>query len=155
MSNELEQAKLDGAKTILNFVMGGNSTFTVRSVRTGTRYTFKICKPNFANEKTSLRNPEMFLVKVLIGQDNENDYLLFGKIVNNVFTLTQKAKVAGITYQTGYVVAIMWVLQNLFAGVEPKNTEIWHAGRCGRCGRKLTVPESILLGMGSDCASKG
>ena len=146
---------MNGSNVILNFVMGGNSTFTVRSVKTGVRYTFKISKPDFEQKPWEPKKQEMHLVKVLIGQDNENDYLLFGKIVNNEFSLTKKAKEQGITYETGYVIAIMWVLKNLFAGVEPKNTEIWHAGRCGRCGRKLTVPESIEIGLGPECATKG
>jgi hypothetical protein len=30
---------------------------------------------------------------------------------------------------------------------------VWHEGRCGRCGRKLTVPESIESGFGPECAS--
>jgi hypothetical protein len=28
-----------------------------------------------------------------------------------------------------------------------------HAGKCGRCGRKLTVPQSIETGIGPECAS--
>jgi Family of unknown function (DUF6011) len=147
MSEQITEAKIDGAQRQLAFVMGGNSTFTVRSERTGTRYTFKI---SYWEEK------KQYMVKVLFGQDNENDYLLFGKIIDEQFSLTQKAKNAGVTYHaSGYVIAIMWVLRNLFAGVEPKNTEIWHAGRCGRCGRKLTVPESIEIGLGPECATKG
>ena len=30
--------------------------------------------------------------------------------------------------------------------------EIWHEGRCGRCARRLTVPSSIILGIGPECA---
>jgi hypothetical protein len=150
MSEQLvTEAQISGAKHQLDFVMGGNSTFTVRSARTQTRYTFKIREREFEGSS------KMHLVKVLIGQNNEDDYLLFGKVVNGQFSLTAKAKASGITYETGYVIAIMWVLKNLFGGVEPKNTEIWHAGRCGRCGRKLTVPESIEIGLGPECATKG
>jgi hypothetical protein len=32
--------------------------------------------------------------------------------------------------------------------------EVWHEGRCGRCGRRLTVPESIESGLGPECATK-
>lgn len=32
--------------------------------------------------------------------------------------------------------------------------EVWHEGSCGRCGRKLTVPESIANGLGPECAEK-
>lgn len=31
----------------------------------------------------------------------------------------------------------------------------YHEGRCGRCRRKLTVPESIINGIGPVCAAKG
>jgi hypothetical protein len=135
--------------------MAGNSTFTVRSSKTGVRYTYKISKPDFEQKPWQAKKQEMYLVKVLIGQDNDNDYLLFGKIINGVFSLTKKAQENRVSYETGYVVAIMWTMRNLFEGVEPKNTEIWHAGRCGRCGRKLTVPESIEIGLGPECATKG
>jgi hypothetical protein len=29
--------------------------------------------------------------------------------------------------------------------------EVWHEGRCGACGRRLTVPESIERGLGPEC----
>ena len=29
---------------------------------------------------------------------------------------------------------------------------LYHEGRCGRCGRRLTVPESIESGYGPECA---
>lgn len=32
--------------------------------------------------------------------------------------------------------------------------QVWHEGRCGRCGRKLTVPSSIETGLGPECAGK-
>lgn len=30
----------------------------------------------------------------------------------------------------------------------------YHEGRCGRCARRLTVPESIINGIGPECAKK-
>lgn len=34
----------------------------------------------------------------------------------------------------------------------PETWEFWHEGCCGRCGRRLTVPASIELGHGHNCA---
>jgi hypothetical protein len=31
--------------------------------------------------------------------------------------------------------------------------KIWHRGFCAKCGKALTVPESILTGVGPDCAA--
>lgn len=36
----------------------------------------------------------------------------------------------------------------------PEGVQFWHEGRCGRCGRRLTVPGSIEIGFGPDCASE-
>jgi hypothetical protein len=33
----------------------------------------------------------------------------------------------------------------------PNFIEIWHEGRCGKCGRTLTVPDSIANGLGPEC----
>ena len=32
--------------------------------------------------------------------------------------------------------------------------EIWHEGKCGKCGRPLTVPSSIENGLGPSCLKK-
>jgi hypothetical protein len=37
----------------------------------------------------------------------------------------------------------------------PEGYKVQHAGRCGRCARTLTVPSSIELGLGPECATKG
>lgn len=36
----------------------------------------------------------------------------------------------------------------------PPSVEVWHEGGCCQCAHKLTVPASIELGLGPDCASK-
>jgi hypothetical protein len=49
------------------------------------------------------------------------------------------------------VVLFETVMAHLRAKIKMPNLEIWHEGRCGRCGRKLTVPESIHNGYGPEC----
>ncbi len=36
----------------------------------------------------------------------------------------------------------------------PQNIEVWHEGSCCYCAKRLTVPASIELGMGPDCAEE-
>lgn len=38
------------------------------------------------------------------------------------------------------------------AAVAAAGFDVHHEGQCGRCGRKLTVPESIEHGIGPECA---
>lgn len=44
-------------------------------------------------------------------------------------------------------------LRDLVAGI-PKGhiTNIWHTGRCGKCGKALKLPVSIATGFGPECA---
>jgi hypothetical protein len=144
--SEYTEAKLDGSKVIAQFVLGGNSTFTVVSKRTGSRLTFKV---GFWEERN------MYIVKVLTGPDNENDYRKLGKIKNGIFSLTDAARENGFTVETRSFSVFSWLLRNLQSEKIDDQIEIWHAGRCGRCGRKLTVPESIETGLGPECAEKG
>lgn len=48
-----------------------------------------------------------------------------------------------------------WVMARLQSGNGlPETVEVWHEGRCARCARRLTVPESIILGLGPECATR-
>lgn len=50
---------------------------------------------------------------------------------------------------------ILWVIYLLTNGKElPAGYEIRHAGLCMRCGRQLTVPSSIDMGLGPECAAR-
>ena len=53
------------------------------------------------------------------------------------------------------VQAFIWFLNRIEADKPTDGFEFWHEGKCGRCGRKLTVPESIEAGIGPECAGKG
>jgi hypothetical protein len=48
-----------------------------------------------------------------------------------------------------------WLWRRLTQGQDlPDKVEVWHEGRCGKCSRRLTVPESIATGLGPVCASR-
>jgi hypothetical protein len=50
--------------------------------------------------------------------------------------------------------AARWLFNQLANNNLPDTCQLWHEGRCGRCGRRLTVPESIASGIGPECAAK-
>src|SRR5882672_9405186 len=85
---------------IIRYTTAGNATITLKSMKTNTRFTYKIQKPKEINKNS----PVSFFVKLINGPDN--------------------------------------------------HIEIWHSGSCGRCGRTLTVPESVLSGFGPECINK-
>jgi hypothetical protein len=51
--------------------------------------------------------------------------------------------------------AFAWLFPKLAAGAKLDDlVELYHEGRCGRCGRTLTVPESVATGFGPNCAAE-
>ncbi len=129
---------------ILAFITAGNATFTLRSLKTGVRYTFKVQQ----GEGENGAKQDRWFVKYLTGSDNESDYSYLGMVRDGKFTLTAKSKLA---WTSTPVVAFNWAFERLQSGQTLPNTEFWHAGKCGRCGRKLTVPESVSSGYGPEC----
>lgn len=133
------------------FVTAGKAIFTV-SNPTGRHYTYKI------SAKADTRKPGAFVyfVSLLTGCDNVNDYTYLGLLdVQTAAVVLTKASRARFTDDTESVKVIRWALRQVFAGRElPAGYELRHAGRCGRCGRLLTTPESIDNGIGPECLSK-
>lgn len=122
------------------FALAGNATFTVTSRRTGTRFTFKVRQPS----------PEKpHFVKVLTGSDNENSYTYLGTIFNG--TDYRHGRRSSVSEQAPSATAFAWLWSHIGDDLS-KAVEIHHAGTCCRCGRKLTVPESIESGIGPECA---
>jgi hypothetical protein len=125
------------------FVFAGNATFTVKSEKTGTRFTFKVRQP---------KPDAPHFVSLLSGPDNENDFNFLGTVfASGEYRHGAKSRVSP---SAPSAIAAKWVVERIVKGQELKNCQVWHEGKCGRCGRKLTVPESIETGLGPECASK-
>jgi len=143
------------AKHALDFILAGDAYFTVRSQKTQTRFTYHVeraaCSRCGSKTCTCWLYP-VYFCSVLVGPDNRESYKFIGILKeNHEFLRTRKSKLED---KAPSVVAFKWVLSNLLTSPNmPRDLEIWHEGRCGRCGRKLTVPESVERGLGPECAS--
>jgi hypothetical protein len=138
------EGELGNPTDAYNFMMGGNATLTFRSKATGNRFTYRV---RLSDDK------RMFFVSLLVGQSNETDYQYLG----HVFADTQlyfHGRKSRINSSAPGAVAFTWVYKQLLRQTLPDSLEIWHEGVCGRCGRKLTVPESVKSGFGPECAGK-
>lgn len=151
-----QEISLTGSKVqanLLQFILASNgrasTNFSLLSLKTGKHFTYKVQKA-----KPNPNWPETWFVKFLYGPDNSNDYVLCGMIKQNKFSLPQSVQNRGYSFETPAIAAFNWMFNHLRDGKELQNAEIWHSGRCGRCGKKLTVPESIQIGLGPECASR-
>lgn len=120
----------------LKFMFAGNSIATFVNTKTDNRFTFKVKQKKYTN---------LFFVSVLTGADT---YTYIGTVVSGEFRHGKKSK---ITKESQSVRVFQYVLTNLINSSLPNFVEVWHDGRCGKCGKTLTVPSSIANGLGPEC----
>lgn len=138
------EGRLSTAASAKQFILAGSATFTIRSRATGTRFTYKVTKAK--------DSADVWFVSLLRGPSNTDDYCYMGIIrMASGFHFTKKSTVKP---EAPSAKAFVWFWRNLAGGVLPDSVELWHEGRCGRCGRKLTVPSSIESGIGPECAAR-
>lgn len=140
---EIKRGRLAGAD-IKRFVMGGNAIFTIQNPKTGGRFTFKVNKPEDA------KTDDFRFVALLGGPDNTSDYRYLGTIGRGRFYHGKKSR---ISKGAPSAKAFAWFFERLGNPSALDNIEVYHEARCGACGRKLTVPESVQTGFGPDCAA--
>ena len=130
-------------ENIRDFMLAGKSIVTFKSLKTGKHFTYKVKK---AKGDYSTR----YFVSV-----NQNDgYSYMGMITaaNGIFTNTRGSEISRIAPS---FLAFRWVWLHIVNNSFPlKGVEVWHEGRCGRCGKQLTDPESIESGYGPYCRKR-
>jgi hypothetical protein len=123
----------------LKFIFAGKSIVTFLNTKTGNRFTFKT---------KIAKNSELFFVSVLT---NPEMYQYVGTVVDKVFKHGKKSKISADAQS---VRTFEYVLNKLKANNLPDFIEVWHEGRCGKCGKTLTDPVSIERGFGPFCINK-
>lgn len=117
----------------LKFMLAGKATFTIVSKKTGVRFTYRIAKN------------DLWFVSVLTSPDT---YTYLGTIFDNQAYRHGKKSTIGPDAPSAKAFGWFW------SDVETSQVEFYHAGKCGRCGRELTVSESIESGLGPECATR-
>lgn len=119
-----------------DFILAGKAIVTFLNTQTDNRFTYKIKKA---------KEGDIFFVSVLT---NPEIYQYVGTMTNGLFRLGKKSKISGDAQS---IKVFNYVTKKLKSGSLPNFIEIWHEGRCGRCGKLLTVPDSIKSGLGPEC----
>ncbi len=146
------RGRLASMSDVMRFVKAGNATLTIVSKKTGVRFTYKLQRPAEDHNYSTRKQP--IFVRLLNKSDNssEDSYAFLGTIWLEAQGLVYRHSPKSRTTRLApSVKAIEWFAKEL-NGTDLLNLcEVWHEGRCGRCGRKLTVPESINNGFGPEC----
>jgi hypothetical protein len=122
------------------FILAGNAVFTLTSQKSGVSFTYRV--------KQGEGNSPHF-VSVLTGSNNEEDYTFLGTVFEG--STYRHGKKSPLQQSAPSAKAFEWFWKHLNQGESPAHCEMRHVGRCGRCGRPLTVPTSIDSGFGPEC----
>lgn len=101
-------------------------------------------------------------IKLLTGSDNTDwhSYTYIGLLITVPYYKFIGKKTYNINANNDHVSLSFYMLNTLIADllrkVDFENSQIhfYHEGKCSRCGRRLTDPDSIRKGMGSVCINK-
>lgn len=149
------RGKLLTLAAIRLFLEAGNATLTIQSKKSQERFTFRFRRPDDAPTGGRER---CIWVSLLNGPDNEANYAFIGTIFPTRSTTEVRSSArsrVGLDSPSG--TALQWMLRQVYLSKSDHmftQAELWHEGVCGKCGRKLTVPESIETGFGPECSSR-
>lgn len=134
---ETERGQLDRQEA-RSYLLAGRAVVTFRNSETGNRFTFKVS----AHESGS-----PWFVRILRGSEGD-DFL--GTIFDDGGF--RHGRNSPISRDAPSARTFAW----LWAHIDrlPETIEVWHEGRCLRCGRALTDPESIRAGYGPICLGR-
>lgn len=150
------RGKIEDGAQARGLMLAGNAMITLASTSTGARFTYQIVRAKDARPARPINGVVVddgpFFVRLLNGSNNEADFTYLGTIGRyGVYRHGRKSRVGE---DAPSVRAFTWAWTRLNNETIPEGLEVWHEGRCCRCGRKLTVPGSIESGLGPECAQK-
>ena len=140
--------------TLRSYLLAGRALFTLQSTRTNNRYTYMVNAIDPA--KITGRAKSLHFVKLLVGPDNDSSY----RHIATIFDGKDLRYGKHVSPQSKPFVAFNWLWE--YVKVRPDATpdslpyvvRFYMSKRCCRCGRTLTTPESVLAGIGPECAEK-
>lgn len=151
-----DRAQITSPLDIAAFAFAGKAIFTL--VGKAGRFTYKVGKSD---------DGKLFFVSLFTGSDNTDKYAYeyvgvvrtyqSADIKDWEFAQTSKSRITPDDPKWGKAITgFGWFLKEVKKAqtLSPHTlgqAEFWHEGRCGKCGARLTVPESIARGFGPEC----
>jgi hypothetical protein len=135
--------KFENETSLKEFILGGKAIFTLESIKTNRRYTYKIKKS---------KDNKIYFVSYLYGNDNMLNYRYLANMDNDLnFKLTQKSPYKLDSFP---VAAVKFFIDIVKKNIPiPNGLNVYHSIYCSKCGRLLTDPASIKSGIGPICIS--
>ena len=140
---------------LYDYITAGYGTITMQSLNTQKRYTYKFKKKKTEKGvKQQMQPTQPIFVSLLV---SPGLYMFIGTLWQNPLRFTHSRK-STMPHTAQSIKAITWFIKQLHKDMIREEEKlfsycsVWHEGTCCRCGRPLTVPESIESGIGPVCA---
>jgi hypothetical protein len=131
------------AKVASEFMLAGNAVFTLSSKRTGQHYTYRL-------ERSA--DGFVWFASVRVG----DEFVYVGIVRATLHHRLDLTRGSRYSEDAPVVKALRYALHHVvFKRTIPGELEIRHVGKCGKCARPLTRPDSIDRGLGPICAGFG
>jgi hypothetical protein len=124
-------------------------TFKMKDTVVKPHYTYRV---NF--KKGTGQYKDAYFVQLLTGPDNTKSYSYLGMLDAAEGSVRTTAKSCRADNDLSVVLlrrALLRVWASEVHIIEKSGFKLHHEGRCGRCGRALTTPESVERGIGPEC----
>lgn len=139
---------------ITEFFVGGRAIFTievpksfVESFKCNPHYTFRI-RYKEKDQKG------FYFVELLTGPDNTRNYTYVGLFNPDTgqLALTARSKVSHDAWSVRLFRRCMAkIFENDTKAITDAGFDVHHEKLCGKCGKELSTPESIKIGLGPKC----
>lgn len=151
MQATISEHKFNSLTDAKEFALAGNAILTLESLRTGNHFTYKIKAKDVAGPIRADYKPGQIHFVSLLAQGNadEGQFVYLGMINSSGEFFATKASRDQEASPSFKAFRFFWNSAELHCELVVR-----HEGHCGRCGRTLTHPESIDLGIGPECAKR-
>ena len=142
-----EQSGLIKQSDAISFMLAGKAEFVLHSTKTNEDFKFLITR----RESNSNKEEYVYFVNIVLAR--EKIYAGHIRFDTNTeeFIFTQGNK-GQSSPKDRNVRTLMYVLNKLIRYESIDTLRVYHVGKCGRCSKRLTTPESILTGLGPTCS---
>lgn len=131
--------------TALEVLLAGNSEFILHSTKTNEDFRFKLCK----QKKKDNANEFIYFVNYWLNGEYVYAGLLWFTESEAKFSTGKNGKMPANSKE---IKSLLFVINKLFNQETVQFLEIYHTGRCSKCGKKLTDLDSMLTGLGPTCS---
>lgn len=139
-------------ENMLSVLTAGKAEFSLQNEESKKHFTYVLVKAKSdSGVKQNQEGKQVYFVKVC------RDYMEFQYAGVLIIEQEQGAKYfrgrkGKINPDAESIKGLLWLINKLLRGQEiPEVMQVYHFGKCCRCGRTLTDPESVKLGVGPEC----